>query len=504
MDIQKVKTYLKSFNRAMGSSLELGPYIGFGLTSMVFEVKRVKGFVKKSKYQEYDNQGMVLKIMQTHVTYDDVECVGGKLRERTKEIPLNDREYYLGLYRQEVELMNLLKNSGYTMPLLGSLELTDQKAEHKYTFMLLMPKMKNLADELCCTDTLKESELIRIGCDIAHALELCHKNKILHRDVKRGNVYIDQYSDHGKRYILGDFGCCRSFEKDPFGRVTKVSNSVTDDPALFQGKIRPNTYVLDVFQLGCMLQGMAREGQDRGLSLGKKFEDILRKATDEQVDQRYPDGGSMCRALDSLTKNEKCSNTTILINSARNQAIKAIRNGDFEGAMRILENGGSECDILWRYCRGRNAVKAQMEPGGHIREIRELIAEMERVVLEKTFENDCEMGQYLCLNAMLKRTIGYMDGYVQTMEQAAEFGFVPAMYYYGSHVCGTGGGNRADHLKARMYLCSAARMGCEEALEFFSRYDRTEWPQELYAALLDAEYSKVPRKRRDNLFVRYL
>ncbi|NQZ58257.1 MAG: serine/threonine protein kinase, partial [Lentisphaeraceae bacterium] len=56
---------------------------------------------------------------------------------------------------------------------------------------------------------LSVEETLRVGIDICEALNEIHKNKIVHRDVKPGNIIIDQDGT----YKLADLGLARIFDK---------------------------------------------------------------------------------------------------------------------------------------------------------------------------------------------------------------------------------------------------------------------------------------------------
>lgn len=59
-----------------------------------------------------------------------------------------------------------------------------------------------------CDKKLSESEVIRLGCDICTALEICSKRNIIHRDIKPENIFINDFGD----FKLGDFGIARKME----------------------------------------------------------------------------------------------------------------------------------------------------------------------------------------------------------------------------------------------------------------------------------------------------
>lgn len=55
---------------------------------------------------------------------------------------------------------------------------------------------------------LSEKEIIKLGCDICTALEICSKRNIIHRDIKPENIFINDFG----YFKLGDFGIARKLE----------------------------------------------------------------------------------------------------------------------------------------------------------------------------------------------------------------------------------------------------------------------------------------------------
>lgn len=59
-----------------------------------------------------------------------------------------------------------------------------------------------------CDKKLTTEEIIKLGCDICTALEICAKRNIIHRDIKPENIFINDFGD----FKLGDFGIARKLE----------------------------------------------------------------------------------------------------------------------------------------------------------------------------------------------------------------------------------------------------------------------------------------------------
>jgi serine/threonine protein kinase len=68
---------------------------------------------------------------------------------------------------------------------------------------LAMPLLKrSLADQLLAEGPLDVPDVLRIGVKISGALETAHRHRILHRDLKPGNVLVSEYGEPA----LADFG----------------------------------------------------------------------------------------------------------------------------------------------------------------------------------------------------------------------------------------------------------------------------------------------------------
>ncbi|MBQ6568699.1 MAG: serine/threonine protein kinase [Clostridia bacterium] len=90
------------------------------------------------------------------------------------------------------------------------------------------------------------SDVVTMGIDLCHALELCAMHSIVHRDIKPGNIFI---SDAGS-YKLGDFGIARSIEKGT-GELSKKGTYSYMAPEVYQGS--PYDATIDLYSLGIVM-----------------------------------------------------------------------------------------------------------------------------------------------------------------------------------------------------------------------------------------------------------
>lgn len=106
---------------------------------------------------------------------------------------------------------------------------------------LLTPLNRYIGDR-----TLTEREIIKLGCDICTALELCAKRNVIHRDIKPENIFINQFGD----FKLGDFGIARKLE-NLTGGVSQRGTYNYMAPEIVKGSQYDAT--TDLYSLGMIL-----------------------------------------------------------------------------------------------------------------------------------------------------------------------------------------------------------------------------------------------------------
>ena len=113
---------------------------------------------------------------------------------------------------------------------------------------LLTTLMQRLSEQ----QTWPESEILRLGRDMARALCACRELSVLHRDVKPQNIFVAQDG----RYKLGDFGIARTAQKS--GSATmRTGTFAYMAPEVFNGKHYDET--ADQYSLGMVLYWLLNE-----------------------------------------------------------------------------------------------------------------------------------------------------------------------------------------------------------------------------------------------------
>jgi len=119
----------------------------------------------------------------------------------------------------------------------------------------------------CKDNPLSESDVIKLGCDICRALEICQRKNIIHRDIKPENIFVNEFGD----YKLGDFGIARTVEKT-MSNLSKKGTYSYMAPEVYLGKNYGTT--ADIYSLGTVLYRFLNENRTPFLPLGViKFTD---------------------------------------------------------------------------------------------------------------------------------------------------------------------------------------------------------------------------------------
>ena len=106
----------------------------------------------------------------------------------------------------EVKLMIALENQPNIVNI-KDYEVIEKNGELGWYIFIRMELLTPFAKHFC-NHNVAEKDVIQLGCDICTALEICATKKIIHRDIKPGNILIDKSG----AYKLGDFGIARKLE----------------------------------------------------------------------------------------------------------------------------------------------------------------------------------------------------------------------------------------------------------------------------------------------------
>lgn len=129
---------------------------------------------------------------------------------RSEGLDMNaTRAYLQGIvndFVSEIQLMESLKGVQNIVSVedYKVVEKTDEIGWDIYIRMELLTSFNTYI----CDKKLTEEEVIKLGCDICTALEICSKRNIIHRDIKPENIFVNDFG----YFKLGDFGIARKME----------------------------------------------------------------------------------------------------------------------------------------------------------------------------------------------------------------------------------------------------------------------------------------------------
>ena len=109
-----------------------------------------------------------------------------------------------------------------------------------------MELLENL-DAYRKSHVMAETDVVKLGIDLCNALEYCQKSKIVHRDIKPKNIFVDQYGN----YKLGDFGIARQMEKTQSTMSRKGTDAYIAPEVRFGDS--NSSYNVDVYSLGVVM-----------------------------------------------------------------------------------------------------------------------------------------------------------------------------------------------------------------------------------------------------------
>lgn len=214
--------------------------LGSGSFAKVYEIKNVNN----PDSAKYHSALKVITIPPSHEAYSSYiasgythEEIGSIIKDQVSRIEqecqiMADLKGLTNIVSYEEHVVRRM-NDGVSWQILIRMEL-------------LLPLIQYL-DTQFMTDQL----VITLGKDICTALSRCLRRKIIHRDIKPQNIFINRDGD----FKLGDFGIARTMESSNLGTMVGTYSYMA--PEVFLN--RPYDHRVDVYSLGMVLYWILNE-----------------------------------------------------------------------------------------------------------------------------------------------------------------------------------------------------------------------------------------------------
>ncbi|MBQ4528032.1 MAG: serine/threonine protein kinase [Clostridia bacterium] len=305
MDINYYKRY-----EPIGNKWHITRELGRGSYGVVYEVER----------KDFSDAKSAMKILSVPAHPCEVEAFRNENYELDEASVRNHFYSYVEEFVKEFQLMSKLRGHSNIVSYEDHdvIEKTDSLGWDIFIRMeLLTPLMTYFGGR-----TPTEEDVIRLAVDMCEALEVCNKNKIIHRDIKPTNIFV---SPSGS-FKLGDFGVARTFEKAS-AEMSKKGTYTYMAPEVFKGEEYDVT--VDIYSLGIVMYKLLNDNMEpfrtdkvntndesalvrrmKGDVLpppakcSKALASIILKACAYNASERYPDAASMKKDLMALKNGE--------------------------------------------------------------------------------------------------------------------------------------------------------------------------------------------------------
>ncbi len=211
--------------------------IGNGAFGTVFKVTKsdLSGeYTRALKYINFPSDEQYLNVLQS---------MEGDIRKTEEYF----NEAFKNIVSEITILNNLTVSDAPNIVRYYDSRIEEHDNPKKYEIFLLMEYLEPLNKSIE-TNNYTVREIIKLGMDILIGLDYCHKNGIIHRDIKADNIFLSQTG----HYKIGDFGVSKVLDSNLTGAKTVKGTPNFLAPEVFQGG-KNYTKSVDLYSLGITL-----------------------------------------------------------------------------------------------------------------------------------------------------------------------------------------------------------------------------------------------------------
>ena len=177
------------------------------------------------------------------IPQSEAEIERARLEMPEETIPTYFRGFVTDIV-QEIDFMSAFKGNT------NIVSIEDHKVVKKddmhWDILIRMELLSSLSAYMT-NKPLTHRDVIQLGIDISHALELCALKNVIHRDIKPDNIFVSEYGD----FKLGDFGVARNIERKN-SEMSQKGTRTYMAPEVFHNK-KDYGPTVDLYSLGIVM-----------------------------------------------------------------------------------------------------------------------------------------------------------------------------------------------------------------------------------------------------------
>ena len=184
----------------------------------------------------------------------------------------------------EIQILNNLSEKGVrNIVRYYENDITSTETPKRYSIFILMEHLTPLSDYIAKTE-FSVKDVIKLGLDVLSALDSCHNNGVIHRDIKDDNIFV---SENGE-FKIGDFGVSKVLKDSSKAESIKGTPNFLA-PEVYLGK-ESYTKSVDLYSLGIVLYRLLNYNRNPFLPRFPEAYDFKdeEKAFDERMKESVP------------------------------------------------------------------------------------------------------------------------------------------------------------------------------------------------------------------------
>lgn len=164
----------------------------------------------------------------------------------------------LDKYADEIKFMKELSSKGirqivqyYDHDVVPGKDIVEGITFKQYTLLIMMEFLTDFKD-YSKKRPLSVADVIHLGKDVLTALDICHQKGIMHRDIKRNNILVDNKDRNEITFKLADFGISTRLGETHTPVLQEVGTKMYLPPEVLR-KEQSYDQTCDLYSLGILL-----------------------------------------------------------------------------------------------------------------------------------------------------------------------------------------------------------------------------------------------------------